>query len=119
MGAAEILKLDLSRFSFAKTNSGHSSIHLLRSLVKECRYPVTFRSALVPPYVRKTQSLEAALPWLYLKGVSSGEMGEALKVLVGPDAQGLSPSTVSRLKQVWAEEYRREYDSRLDTARWV
>ena len=43
--------------------------------------PVTFRSALVPPYVRKTRSLEAALPWLYLKGVSSGEMEDALKVL--------------------------------------
>ena len=62
--------------------------------------PVTFRSALVPPYVRKTRSLEAALPWLYLKGVSSGEMEEALKVLVGPQARGLSASTVSRLKQV-------------------
>ncbi|KJS03944.1 MAG: transposase, partial [Gammaproteobacteria bacterium BRH_c0] len=36
--------------------------------------PVAFRSALVPPYVRKTRSLEAALPWLYLKGVSTGEM---------------------------------------------
>ncbi len=46
--------------------------------------PVTFRSALVPPYVRKTQTLEAALPWLYLKGISSGEMGAALEVLVGP-----------------------------------
>ncbi len=66
--------------------------------------PVTFRSALVPPYVRKTKSLEAALPWLYLKGISSGEMGEALKVLVGPDATGLSAGTVSRLKQVWATE---------------
>ena len=81
--------------------------------------PATFRSALVPPYVRKTRSLEAALPWLYLKGVSSGEMGEALRVLVGPEAQGLSPSTVSRLKQIWAEEYRRECDGRLDTDRWV
>ena len=80
---------------------------------------MTFRSALVPPYVRKTRSLEAALPWLYLKGVSSGEMGEALRVLVGPEAQGLSPSTVSRLKQIWAEEYRRECDARLDTDRWV
>ena len=49
---------------------------------------VTFRSALAPPYIRKTKSLEAAVPWLYLKGVSSGEMGEALKVLVGPQAQG-------------------------------
>ena len=60
--------------------------------------PITFRSAFVPPYVRKTRSLEAALPWLFLKGVSTGEMGEALKVLVGHDAQGLSASTVSRLK---------------------
>ena len=51
--------------------------------------PVTFHSALVPPYVRKTKALEAALPWLYLKGVSSGEMGAALEVLVGPEAKGL------------------------------
>ncbi|MGA7799447.1 MAG: IS256 family transposase [Gammaproteobacteria bacterium] len=81
--------------------------------------PVTFRSALVPPYVRKTKSLEAALPWLYLKGVSSGEMGEALKVLVGPEATGLSASTVSRLKQVWAEQYRGWCEERLDKERWV
>jgi putative transposase len=81
--------------------------------------PVTFRSALVPPYVRKTRTLEAALPWLYLKGVSSGEMGEALKVLVGPQAKGLSASTVSRLKQVWAQEYQTWSTARLDRDRWV
>ena len=81
--------------------------------------PVTFRSALVPPYVRKTKSLEAALPWLYLKGVSSGEMGEALKVLIGPDAKGLSASTVSRLKQVWGQEYRTWRDEPLNKDRWV
>ena len=81
--------------------------------------PVTFRSALVPPYVRKTKSLEAALPWLYLKGISTGEMSEALTVLVGQEAKGLSASTVSRLKQVWAEEYSRWHDARLDQDRWV
>lgn len=81
--------------------------------------PVVFQSALVPPYVRKTKSLEAALPWLYLKGISSGEMSEALKVLVGPEAKGLSASTVSRLKQVWAQEYRTWCDDRLDKDRWV
>ena len=48
--------------------------------------PVSFRSALVPPYVRKAKTIEAALPWLYLKGISTGEMGAALKALVGPDA---------------------------------
>jgi putative transposase len=81
--------------------------------------PVTFRSALVPPYVRKTKSLEAALPWLYLKGVSSGEMGEALKVLIGVEAKGLSASTVSRLKQIWGQEYRSWRDGPLDKDRWV
>jgi transposase-like protein len=81
--------------------------------------PVTFRSALVPPYVRKTKSLEAALPWLYLKGVSSGEMEEALKVLVGPQAKGLSAGVVSRLKQVWAKDYCDWCEESLDKDRWV
>ncbi|HBX36141.1 MAG TPA: IS256 family transposase, partial [Pseudohongiella sp.] len=81
--------------------------------------PVTFRSALVPPYVRKTRSLEAALPWLYLKGVSTGEMDNALQVLVGPEAKGLSASTVARLKRQWAQEYTAWRQSRLDRDRWV
>ena len=80
---------------------------------------VSFQSVLVPPYIRKTPSLEAAIPWLYLKGVSSGEMEEALRVLVGPQARGLSASTVSRLKQVWAEEYRAWNERRVDQDRWV
>ncbi len=81
--------------------------------------PVTFHSALVPPYVRKSRSLEAALPWLYLKGVSSGEMAEALKVLVGPDAAGLSASTVARLKKVWGQEYNSWCEAPLDDEEWV
>jgi len=81
--------------------------------------PVTFHSALVPPYVRKTQSLEAALPWLYLKGVSTGEMSAALEVLVGPEAKGLSASTVARLKRTWAQEYRAWREEPLDKDRWV
>lgn len=81
--------------------------------------PVTFRSALVPPYVRKTRSLESALPWLYLKGVSSGEMGAALEVLLGPEAKGLSASTVSRLKRSWAQEYQAWCNAPLDKDRWV
>jgi len=81
--------------------------------------PVTFRSALVPPYVRKTRTLESALPWLYLKGVSSGEMGAALKVLLGPNAKGLSANTVSRLKRDWAKEYDGWRDERLDKEPWV
>ncbi len=80
---------------------------------------VCFNSALVPPYVRKSRSLEAALPWLYLKGISTGEMSEALKLLVGPDAHGLSASTIARLKQVWAQEYQQWNRRRLDKDQWV
>jgi len=81
--------------------------------------PVTFRSALVPPYVRKTASLEAAIPWLYLKGISTGEMQAALEALVGPEAKGLSASTVSRLKQVWREEYEVWREQALAEESWV
>lgn len=81
--------------------------------------PVVFRSALVPPYVRKSRSLKAALPWLYLKGVSSGEMSEALGALVGAEATGLSASTVSRLKKDWGQEYDQWCRRRLDKDQWV
>ena len=81
--------------------------------------PVAFRSALVPPYVRKTASLEAAIPWLYLKGISTGEMQTALEALVGPEAKGLSASTVARLKQTWREEYEAWRQRRLDDDHWV
>lgn len=80
---------------------------------------VSFQSALVPPYVRKTASLEAALPWLYLKGISTGEMASALEALVGTQAKGLSAGTVSRLKQSWGGEYAAWRRRRLDQERWV
>ncbi len=81
--------------------------------------PVSFRSALVPPYVRKSARLEAALPWLYLKGISTGEMAPALEVLVGSEAKGLSASTVSRLKQRWREDYEAWRHRRLEKDQWV
>ncbi|GJL56740.1 MAG: IS256 family transposase [Nitrospirales bacterium] len=80
---------------------------------------MTFHSALVPPYVRKTRSLEAALPWLYLKGISTGEMQAALEVLVGPEAQGLSASTVARLKQTWRSDYETWRQRGLEKEDWV
>ena len=66
--------------------------------------PMTFRSALVPPHVRKTRSLEAALPLLSLKGISTGEMQAALEALWSPRPR-VSDSMVARLKQMWREEY--------------
>ena len=81
--------------------------------------PVTFRSALVPPYVRKATSIEAALSWLYLKGISTGEMGSALKLLLGPDATGFSAKTISRLKGQWAAEYNDWRKTDLSRDEWV
>jgi transposase-like protein len=63
-----------------------------------------FTSKILPPYLRKTKSLEELIPWLYLKGVSTGDFSEALKALVGPDCPGLSATTVTRLKGVWEQE---------------
>jgi len=81
--------------------------------------PVTFRSALVPPYVRKAKSIEAALPWLYLKGISTGEIGSALKMLLGADATGFSAKTISRLKGQWAAEYNDWRKADLSRDEWV
>tara|TARA_Y100000815_G_scaffold215855_1_gene201042 strand:+ start:124 stop:561 length:438 start_codon:yes stop_codon:yes gene_type:complete len=58
-----------------------------------------FNSGLIPPYLKKTMSVENLLPWLYLKRISTGDFQEALSSLLGPNAAGLSSGTVSRLKQ--------------------
>ena len=65
-----------------------------------------FSSKILPPYLRRTKSVDELIPWLYLKGVSSGDFNEALAALVGPQAAGLSASTVVRLKSVWEDEFR-------------
>lgn len=64
-----------------------------------------FRSELLPPYLRKTRRVEAVIPWLYLKGVSTNDFGEALTALFGESVGGLSPASVSRLKEGWEREY--------------
>lgn len=64
-----------------------------------------FSSKILPPYLRKTKSLEELIPWLYLKGISTGGFQEALQALVGPECPGLSANTITRLKEVWQQEY--------------
>lgn len=81
--------------------------------------PAVFRSSLVPPYVRRAKSLDSALPWLYLHGISTGDMREALAALVGTEAAGLSASVVARLKGRWAGEYRAWRRAKLARERWV
>ena len=66
---------------------------------------IHFRSDLLPPYIKRTKSLETLLPWLYLKGISTGDFSEALASLLGDDAKGISAGTISRLKQIWIQEH--------------
>ena len=66
--------------------------------------PIRFRSTLLPPYLKKTKSMEELIPWLYLKGVSTNDFSDALAALVGKDSPGLSTSTISRLKSIWQED---------------
>jgi transposase-like protein len=64
-----------------------------------------FTSRILPPYMRRSPKVDAVLPLLYLHGLSTGDFQEALPVLLGDDAAGLSPSAITRLTQVWREEY--------------
>lgn len=80
---------------------------------------IRFSSAILPPYARRSKSLEVLIPVLYLKGVSSGNFEEALAALLGPDAGGLSASTVARLKDAWADEHARWLKRDLSARRYV
>ena len=80
---------------------------------------IRFRSSLVPPYLRKTKSVEELLPWLYLKGISTGDFSEALAALLGPDAEGLSALTITRLKATWWDEFQTWSKRDLSGKRYV
>ncbi len=81
--------------------------------------PIRFSSAILPPYLRRTRNIEELLPWLYLKGVSTGQFAEALAALLGPGAPGLSAATVRRLTEAWQEEHARWRGRDLSARRYV
>jgi putative transposase len=80
---------------------------------------IKFNSQLVPPYLKRTKSLDEFLPWLYLRGISSGDFSEALQHLLGPQARGLSSTTIARLKQGWEQDYQAWQKRDLSTKRFV
>lgn len=65
----------------------------------------SFHSMILPPYLRRSKAIDELIPWLYLKGISTGGFQEALEALLGPQAKGLSANVVSRLTQEWSKEY--------------
>ena len=66
---------------------------------------ISFCSALLPPYLKRTQSVEELVPWLYLKGVSTGDMSSALSAILGEQAKGLSAKNIGHLTAAWQSEY--------------
>jgi putative transposase len=80
---------------------------------------IRFSSTILPKWARRTRSLDALLPVLYLRGVSTGDFQEALAALLGKDAPNLSPSVVTRLTATWADEYARWQARDLSARRYV
>jgi len=79
----------------------------------------TFTSKILPPYLRRAKSIEELIPWLYLKGISTGGFGEALQSILGTNAPGLSATTIARMVQVWQEEYSDWSKRSLDDKHYV
>jgi len=80
---------------------------------------IRFSSAILPPYARRSKSLEVLIPILYLKGISTGDFEDALIALLGRDAGGLSASTIGRLKEAWCEEHARWSKRDLSAKRYI
>jgi putative transposase len=80
---------------------------------------IRFTSAVLPAYLRRTRNVEELLPWLYLRGISTGQFEETLTVLLGPNAPGLSATTVRRLVIAWRDEHRRWLHRDLSTKRYI
>jgi transposase-like protein len=91
----------------------------VRDRIGEGSERIRFSSAILPRYARRSKSLEVLIPILYLKGISTGDFGEALIALLGKDAGGLSASTIARLKDAWSEEHARWTKRDLSTKRYV
>jgi transposase-like protein len=78
-----------------------------------------FSSSILPPYLRRTRSLDELLPWLYLKGLSSSDFSGALTALLGAAAPGLSAATICRLKEIWRLEYEQWRQRNLSDKEYV
>ena len=80
---------------------------------------IRFSPAILPPYMRRSKSIETLLPILYLKGISTGDFSEALAALLGKDAAGLSPSAIGRLKDGWQDDHSAWAKRDLSARRYV
>jgi transposase-like protein len=99
--------------------TGLGSVNIRQPRVRDRREDAFFSSQILPKYKRRTPSLEAAIPELYLRGISTNNFPEALAALLGENAAGLSAPNVTRMKEVWEKEYQSWQNRRLDGIRYV
>ena len=103
--------------------TGIGAVPVTAPRVRDRAGKLRFTSSILPPYLRRTRTIEELLPWLYLKGISTGDFSEALASLLGRDAPGLAAATISRLKAVWQDEHakweRRDLSNKQYVYWWV
>ena len=85
--------------------TGVGKIPIRQPRVNDRRLDSQFTSAILPRYMRRTPSIDALIPALYLKGVSTSQFPEALSAILGEGVSGLSPANIVRLKGIWEDEY--------------
>lgn len=99
--------------------TGAGVLEIRAPRVNDRREGERFTSTILPPYMRRSPRLEEALPVLYLRGLSTGDFAPALEVLLGQAAGGFSPTTITRLKGAWADEYKAWNKRDLANERWA
>lgn len=99
--------------------TGIGSINVRQPRVRDKREGASFSSKILPKYKRRTPSLEAAIPELYLRGISTNNFPDALAALLGENAAGLSATNITRIKEVWEREYHSWQKRRFDDTRYV
>ncbi len=80
---------------------------------------IRFTSNILPPYLRRTKSINELIPWLYLRGISTGDFGQALQALLGPNAPGLSATNIVRMKASWQDEWKTWSSRSFESKRYV
>lgn len=99
--------------------TGLGELIIKQPRIRDKREGKKFTSQILPPYLRRTSSLDALIPALYLKGVSTGDFGEALEAILGENAKGLSATNIVRLKESWESDFKEWQKRDLSKKRYV
>jgi putative transposase len=99
--------------------TGIGPVPIQQPRVRDRRPGEKFTSAILPPFMRRVPSIDALIPCLYLKGISTGDFSEALEAILGPQAKGLSATNIVRLKEIWKQDYETWRKRDLSRKRYV